>query len=193
MKTSESIVNISKALVTASKSIGKAVKGQKNPFFKSKYADLASIIEAVKEPLEDNGIIVLQPMTKIEDRTFLQTTLLHQSGEFLTSEIPLSLNGKEQELGSRITYLRRYQLQSMLSIPAVDDDGNAASNARITQNTVFNNSIPQISAWAEKVFAELKVIDRSIKVAITAEATRERVKMGDFRKFVQIKLEHGND
>ena len=122
---SDSITKISAALIAASKNLGAAKKGATNPFFKSKYANLSSIIEVVKEPLEQQGIIILQPMEVHGEQTFLRTILLHSSGEYLSSSIPLSLAGKEQEIGSRISYLRRYQLQAMLSIPAVDDDAEA--------------------------------------------------------------------
>jgi hypothetical protein len=130
---SESISKISASLVEASKNIGGVVKGANNPFFKSKYADLASIIELVKQPLEANGIIVLQPIRTDEaGNTYLETKLLHSSGEFISSFMPLDISGKEQALGSRISYFRRYQLQAILSIPAVDDD---AERAMQRQNT----------------------------------------------------------
>lgn len=127
--SSESTTKISAALVEASKSIGGVVKGAANPFFKSKYADLTSIIELVKAPLEANGIIILQPIRAGEmGATYLETRLLHSSGEFISSFMPLDIAGKEQALGSRISYFRRYQLQAMLSIPALDDDGEVAMN-----------------------------------------------------------------
>jgi hypothetical protein len=123
---SESTAKISVALVAAYKTIGGVVKGAANPFFKSKYADLTSIIELVKAPLEAQGIIVLQPIKVGEDgKAFLETRLLHSSGEFISSFMPLDVSGKEQALGSRISYFRRYQLQSLLSIPAIDDDAES--------------------------------------------------------------------
>lgn len=125
--SSESIKEISAALVEASEEIGGVVKGSNNPFFKSKYADLASIIELVKAPLEKQGIVILQPIrTDEHGNAYLETKLLHGSGEFISSFMPLDISGKEQALGSRITYFRRYQLQSLLSIPAIDDDGEMA-------------------------------------------------------------------
>lgn len=125
---SDSIKEISAALIEASEEFGGGVvKGSDNPFFKSKYADLGSIIALVKAPLEKQGIIILQPIrTDDNGNTFLETRLLHGSGEFISSFMPLDISGKEQVVGSRITYFRRYQLQSMLSIPAIDDDGEIA-------------------------------------------------------------------
>ena len=123
LSSSESISKISVALVAASKNIGGAVKGSINPHFKSRYANLTGILEAVKGPLEEQDIIILQPIrTDAEGKSYLETRLLHSSGEFIASHILLDISGKAQEFGSRISYLRRYQLQSLLSIPALDDD-----------------------------------------------------------------------
>lgn len=146
MKTSESIKSIGKALNEAQKQMGAVKKGASNPFFKSKYADLTSVIEVVKEPLNNNGITILQPHnTKIEMSAtsgtnevvhFVETILLHESGEFISSETPVFLPEKKkddpQALGSAITYARRYGLQSLLSIPAEDDDGEKAMNRTST-------------------------------------------------------------
>jgi hypothetical protein len=124
---SESIIEIAKALNEASKNFGTLSKDADNPFFKSKYADLGSLIKVVKNALDAVGITILQPLLTDEtNTTYLQTMLLHVSGEFISSVIPIELNGKEQVVGSRLTYFRRYQLQAMLSIPAVDDDGESA-------------------------------------------------------------------
>lgn len=126
---SECIAALAKALNEASKEFGEAVKGADNPYFSSKYADLNSIIKAVKPGLDKSGIVVLQPLITGEGgKTYLQTMLLHTSGEYIASVIPLDLSGKEQAVGSRLSYFRRYQLQALLSVPAVDDDGEGAMN-----------------------------------------------------------------
>lgn len=138
MKTSESIKNLAKALNDAQKTIGAVKKGANNPFFKSKYADLTSVIEAVKEPLNANGITILQPhsatITESNVFHFVETTLLHESGEFITSHTPVLIPEKKtndpQALGSAISYARRYGLQSLMSIPAEDDDGEKAMNRK---------------------------------------------------------------
>ena len=140
MKTSETIKNISEALNKAQKEMGAVKKGADNPFFKSKFADLPSVIEAVKEPLNKNGITILQPHSTVvkegigtEGNTvihFVETVLVHESGEFISGETPVFLPEKKrndpQALGSAITYARRYGLQSLLSLPAEDDDGEKA-------------------------------------------------------------------
>jgi hypothetical protein len=128
MKTSESIVNITKALLTAQRNMEAAVKGSKNPYFKSSYADYNSVLEACKGPLNEVGIVILQPHTTDERGTFVQTILIHESGEYITSETKVSVKQENdpQALGSAITYARRYGLQSLVSLPAEDDDGEKA-------------------------------------------------------------------
>lgn len=127
MKTSPTITKISEALLKAQKKIGAAKKEATNPFFRTTYADLGSIMETCKSAINEEGIIILQPITT----TTVETILLHSSGEWLASETPIVCKEQNnpQALGSAITYARRYGLQSMLFIPAEDDDANSASPA----------------------------------------------------------------
>jgi hypothetical protein len=128
MNKSDSIKELALALHKAHTKIKAAVKDSANPFFKSKYADLSSVIEAVKQPLSDNGIVYLQGVEGVEGGVAVETMLLHTSGEWISSklEIPASKNDA-QGYGSAITYGRRYGLQAMCGVPAEDDDGNAAT------------------------------------------------------------------
>lgn len=124
MMTSPTITEIAKALLIAQKNIGAAKKDSVNPFFKSKYADLGSVMEACKEELNKAEITVLQPVSG----DFVQTVLLHSSGEWISSQTQI-ISAKQndpQAQGSAITYARRYGLQSMVFIPAEDDDGEKA-------------------------------------------------------------------
>ena len=129
MIKSESIINISKALLVAQKNMSNPVKKSVNPFFKSKYSDLNSILEVCVDPLNEADIILLQPtITKENGKNFVQTLLIHVSGEFIGSECEIKvqkLNDAQAE-GSGISYARRYGLQSLLSLSAVDDDGQKA-------------------------------------------------------------------
>lgn len=125
---SESIASLSKALLKAQMEIGAAKKDSVNPFFKSSYADLGAVLEVCKEPLNKNGISVLQPIVSNGEGICVLTTLLHDSGEYLTSQLriaPLKEHDPQAQ-GSAITYARRYALQAMLSIPSEDDDAEAA-------------------------------------------------------------------
>ena len=129
MKTSESITKIASALVSAQKDFLSAKKTSDNPFFKSKYADLQSVISAVKESLNENGIAFIQSPTESEgDVLKLTTRLLHESGEWIedTSVCPL-VKRDPQAFGSALSYLRRYSLSAMCGIYQADDDGNEAT------------------------------------------------------------------
>lgn len=132
MKRSESIVKIAPALLKAQKLMGGAKKDASNPYFKSKYADLGAVLEACKELLNENDVVILQPHFSDEGKKFVETIFLHSSGEWVSSdtEIVVSKENDPQAQGSAITYARRYGLQSLISMPAEDDDGNAASNKK---------------------------------------------------------------
>lgn len=128
MKTSESILTLAKALPKAQAAIGVAKKDVNNTFFKSKYADLSSVIDACKAGLNAAGFTFLQPVTSSERGVVIETILLHESGEWISEslEVPVSKNDA-QGVGSAITYGRRYGLQALVGVPAEDDDGNAAA------------------------------------------------------------------
>ena len=137
MKHSESIAALASALAKAQLQIEPASKNATNPHFRSHYADLASIWDACRGPLNTNGLSIVQfPCDGDVGRTGLCTMLLHSSGEFI-SEVVTTRSQKDdpQGLGSALTYLRRYALAAVVGVTATeDDDGNAAStpvNARV--------------------------------------------------------------
>ena len=136
METSLTITKIASALLKAQNSMGNATKDNTNPFYKSKYADLNSVREACLPLLNANGISALQPMVHLNGKNFVNTILLHDSGEFLSSltEIIYSKQNDAQAQGSGITYARRYGLQSFVNIGSEDDDGNKASQPEIKKS-----------------------------------------------------------
>lgn len=137
MNSSQQITKISVALLKAQQTMGTAHKGSINPFFKSAYADLNAIREVAIPALNEQGIVVLQPTTTNGAHNFVETILLHESGEWITGVTEIkNTSGKPQDEGSGISYARRYGLQSILNIGAVDDDGEAAqgrTNEKTTQ------------------------------------------------------------
>lgn len=140
MKTSESLTNISKALVESHKEIGHALKDAKNPHFKNDYATLESVIDASKQSLLKNGIIVIQSVSGQS----LTTRLQHISGEYFESQLDLLVDRNNmQGLGSAITYARRYSLAAMLNISQADDDGNAAAQNAPQKSPSKNTNINQ--------------------------------------------------
>jgi hypothetical protein len=123
--TSETLTKIAPALVKAQSEMGDASKGAKNPFFKSSFADLNAVREAVMPALNKHGISVLQPEVVFEGKNYVQTFLLHESGEFFSgiTEVKVAKQNDAQAEGSGISYARRYGLQSLMNVGAVDDDG----------------------------------------------------------------------
>ena len=120
------------ALAKAQGEMEGAKKENANPFFKSRYADLASVWEACREPLSKNGLSVVQTTSATNDETgvtvHVSTMLMHSSGQWVRDTI--SVKPKEntpQGVGSTITYLRRYALSAIAGVAPEDDDGNAAS------------------------------------------------------------------
>lgn len=128
VRTSASICQISISLSKAQGKMETAKKDTANPFFKSTYADLASVWSAVREPLSDNGLAVMQ-FPSSEGTTVKVTTILsHASGEWLASDLKVEAKDKgAQSVGSAITYARRYSLMAVCGIAPDDDDGNAAT------------------------------------------------------------------
>jgi hypothetical protein len=129
LNNTPSIVKISSALLKAQKEIGGAKKGADNPFFKKKYADLGAVMEACKDAFNENGITVLQPVISEGDSTYVETVLLHESGEFISAKMVVSCKNKDnpQEMGSAISYAKRYSLQAIAFIPSEDDDGESVA------------------------------------------------------------------
>lgn len=132
MTHSEAINEIACALAKAQKAIKGAKKDSANPFFKSKYADLASVSDACREPLADHGIAVVQPPATLENGEIAVTTMLvHESGQWMRET--LSVKPKDdgpQAMGSVITYLRRYSLAAFAGVAPEDDDAEAAEGRK---------------------------------------------------------------
>jgi hypothetical protein len=117
-------------LLDIQKEIGAISKDAENPFFKSKYFDINSLLEQVKPVLNKHGVILLQGLTNIEGKAALSTKLIDcDNKEAVESVVPLPELMDPQKMGSAITYYRRYALQSLLALQAEDDDGNSASVA----------------------------------------------------------------
>ncbi len=128
MNKSDSIAALAVALSKAQGEMTTAKKDADNPYFKSKYADLASVWEACRAPLAKYGLSVCQMPEYVDGYVFVQTILMHASGEWISSELRLKpVKDDPQGMGSAITYARRYALSAAVGIAPEDDDGNQAS------------------------------------------------------------------
>ncbi|MFA5234548.1 MAG: ERF family protein [Sulfurimonas sp.] len=123
--------NLVMALVKAQGEFQPIKKDTVNPFFKSNYANLESVVEGTKQPLLNNGLCVIQTFGVVEGKSTLKTSLYHTSGEFIEGQQLIDVNSADpQKLASASTYARRYGLMAILGIAAEDDDGNTASQAK---------------------------------------------------------------
>lgn len=126
MQKSNQVSTLAKSMILFQVKVESIKKDAKNPFFKSSYASLSNILDAIKEPLIESGLSILQFPTGDYGLT---TILLHESGEYLKSEYTMRpVKDDPQGRGSAITYARRYALASVLCLNIdEDDDGNTAT------------------------------------------------------------------
>lgn len=132
MNTSPTIAKLAEALSQAQGEMTFAAKSAKNPFFKSSYADLASVWDACREPLTKAGLSIIQNVETFQGESMMvsvETILLHASGEWSRSTLMVPVVGAAtpQSIGSAVTYARRYALASMVGLAQADDDVNSSS------------------------------------------------------------------
>ena len=144
METSLEIGELAGALAKAQGQIKVALKDSLNPHFKSKYADLASVWEAIRAPLSSNGLAVTQwPGECAGNQMSMTTMLLHSSGQWMRETLTIPLSKVDaQGYGSATTFARRYALSAVAGVAPDDDDGNAASNP----NGAANDAPPKMES-----------------------------------------------
>ena len=154
--------NIYSKLLNVQKKVGVLTKDKKNPFFKSNYLDINTIIEVLKPILNEEGLIILQPLGLTENGRMTLTTSIIKTdvGETIDFTTILPENPDPQKMGSIITYFRRYALQSLLFLQAEDNDGNDTKYVKTPQNA------PQPSKWSKPM--SVKGVDVSKEKAITS-------------------------
>lgn len=153
MNKSESLKELATALCKFQGAVEKIKKTETNPFFKSKYASLADILDVIRQPLADNGLSFVQfPKGSYG----LETILMHSSGEWISESYEMEPTKKDpQGAGSVITYQRRYALGAILGLNIdEDDDGNKASEPR-KESTQKPLLFPKHENW-DKVVDYLK-------------------------------------
>lgn len=173
------------AFVAAQKAMGDLLKTSTNPHFKSKYADLAAVVEAVLPALHANGFGLMQPPHSDGELVQVETILVHESGGYIRSLLGMRPSKNDpQGVGSTVTYARRYALQSIAGIAPEDDDGNAASgqrrathgpaerkssaqakrdgdHERIKAELAACEDLEQLGAWGARLPAQLAILPMS--------------------------------
>lgn len=135
MKKSDTINKLTASLVKAQALIQPAIKDSSNPFFNSTYANLESCWDAIRKPLTDNGLAVMQLPCQLEGKPALETILFHECGEWISETIQLyPVKTDPQSMGSAQTYQRRYSLAAIIGLVQTDDDGNAANGRDVSEN-----------------------------------------------------------
>jgi len=141
MRQSDQIIELFSALSMAQGEIHGAKKDTENTFFKSKYANLASVQDVIREPLSKNGLAIIQLPRIIEGGVEVETILAHKSGQFISETLSCPLMKKDaQAIGLAITYLRRYAVMAMCGVAAEDDDGNSASGRDTHEPTIGSSA-----------------------------------------------------
>jgi len=142
-----------KKLLEVQKKIGAISKDSTNPFFKSKYFDINKLLDVVKPIMNEEGLLLLQPLSNIDGIASIKTIIIDvETGDTIENNTPLTQINDSQKMGSAITYFRRYSLQSLLGLQAEDDDGNKASKKKEEKG----KSLKEVKESIEKGFAFLK-------------------------------------
>lgn len=169
---------LSAAMAKAFAAIEGAVKGKVNPAFRSKYADLSSVIDAIKPALIEHGLWFTQRTQKADGGVIVETVILHSSGQSMSCG-PLFMPATKQDAqgyGSALTYARRYSLMAAFGVPAEDDDGNAAAGRQNGRSVVADE--------ADRVRAIRDTADACI--ALHAAAVTQHDKDGDASGFWEL-------
>ena len=186
---SDQLDQIATALAKAQGAIEGAKKSALNPHFKSKYADLASVWDAIREPLSLHGLSIVQVPNSDGARIGVETILMHASGQWIKGVMSVTAKDEgPQAAGSCISYLRRYALQSFAGVAPEDDDGNAAEGrlngqqARQPEPTIpagYQDWIDDLRACADEGTDKLQAAWKASRADLRAYLTSAQPKVWD--------------
>ena len=165
-------MSINQKLFDLQNTIGAISKDSKNPFFKSKYFDINSLIDTLKPHLKDLGLLLIQP---IEGNSVVTRIIDIETGDAYESSMELPHITDPQKMGSAVTYYRRYSLQSLLALQAEDDDANLASKASKKEKPILT---PKSERWVGAVHAIAKGetdINQVKKIVTISDKDAERL------------------
>lgn len=186
--------------------VKKIKKGETNPYFKSKYFDINQLITDLKPLLSKYKLLALQPLTNVDGKMALQTTIVDtESAEEISNIVTLTDNTDPQKMGSAITYFRRYALQSLFFLQAEDDDANKASgkegkergtgylqspdrpSAEEIKEVAKSKNPTQAKAYGSKKQTTEDVIKNIIKGLCDKLSNTLLIDAGDYHAFVSSK------
>lgn len=192
MQQSEQINELAAALALAQAEIGGAKKDSSNPFFKSKYADLASVMDACREPLTKNGLSIAQILINEENKVGCETKLMHKSGQWISGKFLLTPTKNDpQASGSAVTYARRYALAAIVGVVQEDDDGNKASIGKTPTEHVAESYVgsKMHKAMLNNVFKDAEIEDVTIMRQMETEILKRQVPLNQLKTAVKSLVE----
>lgn len=186
MKMSDTIAELATALAKAQGQIDDASKSADNPYYKSRYADLAAVRAVIREPLAANDLAIVQAPRTVQGGAEVETMIVHKSGEFMSETLYMPA-GKNDPHGyaSAITYARRIGIMSLLALAAYDDDGNTAvdsvknapekkkpaADVMVAANKAAKEGTPALTAWWQSLSKENRsLIDNDTIKSLKAAA-----------------------
>jgi len=165
------------ALAKMQGEVENATKGSLNPHFKSKYADLAEVLNTVRPVLAANGLSVIQSPSFDGAVCHVTTTLAHSSGGYIygtMSCVPAKMDG--QGVGSSTTYLRRYSLAAVCGIAQEDDDGqSAAHNKPVVYPLISGSQAARIKEEIEALAIDEKAFLTHYGVKEIGQLTTDKI------------------
>jgi len=165
-------MTIHQKLLKATAKMEKIKKDSNNPFYKSKYYDINSLLETVKPILEEEGLLLLQP---IEKNCVVSKIIDAESGDCVISAMNIPDIDDPQKIGSCITYFRRYTLSSLLAVEAEDDDANATVKKEDDGKDWLNKGTTMWTS-AEKFVADGGDPEKIFKKYKVSKPNREHLK-----------------
>jgi hypothetical protein len=186
MKRSEHINELAAALSKAQAEITGALKESSNPYFKSRYADLASCWDAGRVPLTKNGLCVMQGAESDGEGVTLTTMLAHTSGQWVESSLRMvPVKPDPQGVGSCITYARRYALAAMIGLAQIDDDAEAAQGRQDNQRKI--TAMPDPVVMSAKDRATVDSFVKSFTDTLNADIDETEMSEAIQRLAVEVK------
>lgn len=186
MENSEETKALYKALGLFRKNIKQPVKDGKNPYFKSSYVTLEGVIKLVDDAMNGTGLSFVQEVATINGLPSVRTMLMHEDGGTMATEwlsLPLKQGATPQDVGSLITYAKRYQLAGFMGVSSdIDDDGNQASMSHGGQLQVSEEVMAE---WKQVMADTCRRLNRSQKdvMALTKKEIIENKRFADYRSW----------
>ena len=166
MIKSESIKELAVALAAAQGEIENASKNAQNPHLKSRYADLAEVLNTVRPVLSRHGIAFTQMPSLADGLVSVETMMMHKSGEWISSIISAPLTKQDsQAVGAAISYCRRYSLAAIAGISQEDDDGESAigrSSKQADPEVIQQLNECETLAGLTKLWADIPAKNRTL-------------------------------